>query len=365
MVKRGGQKTLFSTIVFLLVLSILVIIHEFGHFIAAKRQGVRVEKFSLGFGPKLFGVKRGDTEYAISLIPLGGYVKMAGDEPSSAKGESCEFLSKSVWQRFKIIFAGPLLNYLLGFLLFWFVFFAGAPTATNKIGTLLDNYPAKAAGLQAGDNIVAVDGKATKYWEDLTDIIHNKKEGNLNITVERKTASGAKTLQIKIAPVRKEFTDIFGKRQSISLIGVAPSGEAVSVRYGFFDSFFRAAGQIYKLTEITFKSLLFISTGKMSVKESFTGPIGIFIITSKAAQMGIIYLLQMMAILSASLAIFNILPIPVLDGGHILFLIIEKIRGKALSAKFQEIATQTGMTLLVALMLFVFYSDIIRFILKK
>jgi len=356
---------LFSTIVFLLVLSILVVIHEFGHFIAAKMQGVKVEKFSLGFGPKLLGVKKGDTEYVISLVPLGGYVKMAGDEAASAKGEGFEFLSKTVWQRFKIVFAGPFLNYVLGFLLFWFVFFAGAPTATNKVGAILDNYPAKAAGLQTGDNIVAVDGKATKYWEELTDIIHDKKEGDLNIAVERKTTAGTKTLQIKVAPVRKEFTDIFGKRQSISLIGVAPSGDVVSVRYGFFDSFLKAAGQTYKLTEITFKSLLFISAGKMSVKESFTGPIGIFIITSKAARMGIIYLLQMMAILSASLAIFNILPIPVLDGGHILFLIIEKIRGKALSAKFQEIATQVGLALLVALMLFVFYSDIIKFILKR
>jgi len=356
---------LLSIISFLFVLSILVIIHEFGHFIAAKRAKVKVEKFSFGFGPKLFGIKRGDTEYIISLVPLGGYVKMSGDEPSSAKGESCEFLSKTAWQRFKIIFCGPLLNYVLGFLLFWFVFMIGAPAATNKIGDLLDKYPAKTAGLEKGDRILSVDACPTKYWEDLTDIIHAKKEGDLNLIVERETRAGKKVLNIKVTPVRKEMKDIFGKKRSISLIGIAPSDEVVKVKYNFLGSFLKAGQQVYKLTEVTYKSLLFIITGKMSMKESVTGPIGIFIITSKAAQLGMIYLLQMMAVLSVSLAIFNLLPIPVLDGGHILFLIIEKIKGKPLGAKAQDMASQAGMALLIALMLFVFYADILKFILKK
>lgn len=365
MVKRGGQKNLLSIISFLFVLSILVIIHEFGHFIAARRQKVKVEKFSFGFGPKLFGIKRGDTEYIVSLILLGGYVKMAGDEPALAKGESFEFLSKTVAQRFKIIFCGPLLNYVLGFLLFWFVFFAGSPTVTNKVGVLMDNYPAKTAGLQVADRIVSVDSKAVKYWEELTDIIHNKKEGDLDIAIERQTASGKKIVTIKVLPVRKEVTDIFGKKRSISLIGIAPSDEVVKVKYGFLDSFLKAGEQVYKLTEVTYKAFVFIIAGKMSIKESVTGPIGIFIITSKAAQLGMMYLLQMMAVLSVSLAIFNLLPIPVLDGGHLLFLIIEKIRGRPLSAKAQDRAIQAGMALLIALMVFVLYADVLKFILKK
>lgn len=356
---------MFSIISFLFVLSVLVIIHEFGHFMAAKRQGVKVEKFSFGFGPKLLGIKKGDTEYIVSLVLLGGYVKMAGDEPASARGESFEFLSKSVAQRFKIVFFGPFLNYLLGFLLFWFVLFIGSPTATNKVGELLKGYPAETAGLQKDDRIISVDGKATRYWEELTDIIHNKTSGALKLVIERETREGRKTLDINLTPERKEITDIFGKKRSISLIGVSPSGEVVSVRYGFFASFRKAGQQIFKLTEITCKSFLFIVTGKMSLKESVTGPIGIFIITSNAAKLGMIYLLQLMAILSTSLAIFNLLPIPVLDGGHILFLIIEKIKGRPLSAKAQEIATQAGLFLLIALMVFVFYSDILRFILKR
>jgi regulator of sigma E protease len=342
-----------------------VIIHELGHFIAAKRAKVKVEKFSFGFGPRLCGIKKGDTDYVISLVPLGGYVKMAGDEPSLAKGESFEFLSKTVAQRFKIVFCGPLLNYALGFLLFWFIFMIGAPATTNKIGDLLDKYPARAAGLQKGDRILSVDNRPTKYWEDLTDIIHDKKEGELNLVIERQTRAGRKVLDIQITPIRKEMTDIFGKKRSIALIGISPSDEVVKVKFGFFESFKKAGQQVYKLTEITCKSFLFIITGKLSLKESVTGPIGIFIITSKAAQLGMVYLLQMMAVLSVSLAIFNLLPVPVLDGGHILFLIVEKIRGKPLNERAQEIATQAGLALLIALMVFVFYADILKFVLRK
>jgi regulator of sigma E protease len=310
-------------------------------------------------------MKRGDTEYVISLVPLGGYVKMAGDEPSLAKGEAFEFLSKTPWQRFKIIFCGPLLNYALGFLLFWFVFMVGAPAATNKIGDLLDGYPARTAGLEKGDRILSVDGRPTQYWEDLTDLIHNKKEGGLNLTVERQTAAGRRVFDVSVAPVRKEAVDIFGKKRSVSLIGIAPSDEVAKVKYDFLKSFLKAVQQVYKLTGLTYKSFLFIITGKLSVKESVTGPIGIFIITSKAAQLGMVYLLQMMAVLSVSLAIFNLLPLPVLDGGHILFLMIEKVRGRPLSAKAQDRATQAGMALLIALMAFVFYMDVLKFILKR
>ncbi|MCX5715514.1 MAG: RIP metalloprotease RseP [Candidatus Omnitrophica bacterium] len=354
-----------SLIAFLFVLSVLVIIHEFGHFIIAKRNGVKVEKFSFGFGPKLFGLTRGDTEYRISLIPLGGYVKMAGDEPESATGHAGEFLSKTVWQRFKIVVFGPVLNYVLAFVLFWVIFMVGSPVVINKIGSLLDDYPAKAAGLLAGDRILSVDGQKTAYWEELTDIIHNKKTGDLNLEVERATKTGQQVIKIKVTPKLKEVTDIFGKKCSISLIGIAPSGEAIKVRYGIVESFLKAGATIYKLTDVTCKSLLFIVTGKLSIKESMTGPIGMYIITGKAAELGMVYLLQMMAILSASLAIFNLLPVPVLDGGHILFLVIEKIRGKPLSAKFQEKAAQGGLALLIALMLFVLYADILRFIVKK
>ncbi len=354
-----------SIITFLGVLSILIVIHELGHFIAARLQGVRVEKFSFGFGPKLFGIKVGDTEYLVSLILLGGYVKMAGDEPSAAQGKPWEYLSKSIIQRFKIIVMGPVLNYLLGFILFWMVFCMGCPTQTSKVGSVLKGYPAEASRILPDDRIISVNGKPTKYWEELTDIIHNTKEGDLALTIERTSKSGMNVINVIVTPKRKEITDIFGKKEVISLIGIAPSDEAVNVKYGFVKSFLKSGEQIYKLTTLTYKSLLFLAAGKMSVKESVTGPIGLFFITRKVAQLGIVYILQFMALLSTSLAIFNLLPVPVLDGGHVLFLLIEKIKGKPLSPRMQDIATQVGLYLLIALMLFASYGDFFRFILKR
>jgi len=356
---------LFSLGIFVIVLGVLVIIHEFGHFIAAKKNGIKVEKFSFGFGPRLFGIKRGDTDYCVSAIIWGGYVKLAGDDPSCAKGDSTEFLSKTVGQRFTVVFFGPLFNYVLAFLLFWLIFFVGSPTLTNKIGVIMDKYPAKAVGIQEGDRILSVDDKDTQYWEGLTEIIHNADEDDLVLTVERETSSGVKVFDVRVSPKRREITDIFGKKRTISLIGIMPSDETVNLRYGFFESFYKSGETLYKLTTITGKAIMFMVSGKMSVKESVAGPIGIFIITSKAAKLGFMYLLQMMAILSASLAIFNLLPIPVLDGGHILFLFIEKLRGKPVSIKFQEFTMQAGLALLLMFMLFILYNDFIKFVLNK
>lgn len=163
-------------IIFILILSILIIVHELGHLIAARRLGVRVEKFSLGFGPQLLKKKRQDTEYTVNAIPLGGFVKLAGDNLEEYTGKSYEYFSKSPGERFRVIFSGPLLNYVLGFLCFWLIFFAGYPALTTKVGGLLDGFGAKDAGLQVGDKIIAVDGKSVGFWEDLQNIIQRERE---------------------------------------------------------------------------------------------------------------------------------------------------------------------------------------------
>jgi regulator of sigma E protease len=347
-----------SIIYFLIVLSVLVIIHEFGHFIVAKKIGVRVEKFSFGFGPKIFSVKKGETEYLISAIPLGGYVKMAGDEPGEGlTGKSFEFLSRKIWERACVIFAGPLLNYILAFLIFSVIFMFGSPTLTTEVGSLLNDYPAANSGIVVGDKVIKVDGKDVKYWEDMTVLIHNHLEGDIELTVERN--NNIRNFHIK--PVIREMKDIFGKTNKIALLGIAPSQKIENVKYGFFESFGMGFKKLIDLTAITYRALWSIVTGKLSLKESMTGPIGIFIITGKAAQMGLIYLVHLMGLLSASLAIFNLLPLPVLDGGHILFLIIEKVRGKPLSLKSQEVIANIGMAFLILLTLFIFYSDIMKF----
>ncbi|PJC48185.1 MAG: RIP metalloprotease RseP [Candidatus Omnitrophica bacterium CG_4_9_14_0_2_um_filter_42_8] len=195
------------------------------------------------------------------------------------------------------------------------------------------------------------------YWEDVTKIVHTSKNQEMNLVVER---LGQK-ISIVVMPKSQEMDTVFGSRKKISIIGIVPSGDVVFVRYGFFKSIYMGAEKLWSLTYITCRALWASVTGAIPIKESMTGPIGIFYITGQAAKLGIIYLLQLMGVLSASLAIFNLLPVPVLDGGHILFLAIEKIRRKPVSIKIQENITQVGMSLLIILMLFVFYNDFMRF----
>jgi len=345
-----------SIIVFIIVLSVLVVVHEFGHFIMAKRCGVRVEAFSLGFGPKIVGIRRGDTEYRICAIPLGGYVKMAGenvtDKPTGAKWE---FLSKSVGERFKIVISGAFLNYILGFVIFSLVFMIGIPIQqdVNRIGSLMRGYPAAEAGLQAGDAIIAVDGRKTQTWEELVKIIYKKTEGTLQLKVKR----DAQILKVDLKPrVEKKF--ILGGGKEVALIGIRPEHDLQ--KYSFFQSIKMGGQKLINLTTLTFKVIGGMITGKHSLRE-LTGPVGIFMITGEMASLGFVYLLNFIGFISASLAIINVLPIPVLDGGHILFLAIEKIRRKPLSFKAQETASQIGLFALITLTIFVFYSDFIKF----
>jgi regulator of sigma E protease len=346
-----------SALIFILVLSVLIVIHEFGHFIMARSCGVRVEKFSLGFGPRVVGIKRGDTEYMISAIPLGGYVKLAGESHhDEVKGEPWEFLSKPPGDRFKIIAFGPFLNYVLGFLLFSVVFMMGSPTLTNKVGKVPEGYPAKEAGVMAGDRIVAVDGKEVKYWHELTDIIHKKMEGAVDLDILRK----GEIISMTMPPRISEYKDIFGKKTKIAQVGIAPSDELLYIKYHPVESLRMGGKKIIELTGLTFRAIWNLIIGRMRLKESVTGPVGIFVLTARAARLGPVYLLNIMAIISTSLAIFNVLPIPVLDGGHMIFLAIEKVTRRPVSVKVQEVLTQIGLGVLILLMLFVFYYDIMR-----
>ncbi len=335
-----------------------MLVHEFGHFITAKRLKVGVQIFSLGFGPKLWSAKKDETEYRISAIPLGGYVKMAGDEPTEKlEGKPDEFLSRSIGDRCKIIFAGPLLNYVLAFVIFSVIFMFGSPTLTTEVGGFLKDYPAEKAGILIGDRILTVDGKSVKYWEDMTALIHKHSGPSIKILLDRKGA----IVEKDITPIVRKTRDIFGKEASVALIGVSPSQKIENVRYGFIDSLRMGAGKLITLTLVTYKALWAVITGSLSVKESMTGPIGIFVVTGQAAKMGLIYIFHLMGILSASLAIFNLLPLPILDGGHIFFLAIERLRGKPMSLKAQEIIANIGVAFLVLLMVFIFYTDIVKF----
>ncbi|MBI4435894.1 MAG: RIP metalloprotease RseP [Candidatus Omnitrophica bacterium] len=350
---------MFSIILFAAVLSILILVHEWGHFFVAKRLGIRVERFSLGFGPKVFSIKGKETEYQLCYFPLGGYVKMAGetrDEP--LKGERWEYLSRSVWERFAVVFAGPFLNYALAFFVFTVVFVVGNPQITSKIGKVMEGYPAEEAGIQEGDRVLSVSDQKVKYWEEVTSLIHGTpEEGVIRVAVLR----DRKELTFTLRPKRVEEKNLFGEKKKFSLIGISASDEVILVHYPLPQAIGMAGKQMGQLTFLTFKAIGRMLTGHLAMKESLTGPIGIFVITEQAARLGIRYLLQMIGVLSASLAIFNVLPIPVLDGGHLFFLVLERLKGKPVSERIQELSRQVGMTLLIGLMLIVFYNDFSRF----
>ncbi|MBU1062061.1 MAG: RIP metalloprotease RseP, partial [Candidatus Omnitrophica bacterium] len=231
------------------------------------------------------------------------------------------------------------------------------PTMTTKIGDVLADYPGKAAGIKAGDTILEINGQAVDYWEDVTSIIRMNKRPQVDVLIKRDD----QLIDLKVSLKTQELKTIFGSKKRVSLIGIMPSEEVVFVRYGVWKSIYMGGKRLFTLTYITCRALWASLTGAISFKESVTGPVGIFYITGQAARLGFVYLLHLMGILSASLAIFNLLPIPVLDGGHILFLVIEKIRRKPVSHKAQENITQAGLMLLVCLMLFVFYNDFMRY----
>ena len=347
-----------SILIFIAVLSVLILVHEFGHFIVAKRMGIRVEQFSLGFGPRIFSWKKGNTEYTICAIPLGGYVKFAGDNSEEFKGQPDEYLAKSTGQRARVILYGPLLNYLLAFLCFWLIFFVGFPNLTCRVGGLIENLGAAKAGVEVGDKILAIDGQDIKIWQDLQRIIQDKPEGEVvRILISRNNQQ----LQVPVRIEQEKIDTIWGGKKSVGLIGIKPAGEFITVRYGLIKSFFMGGSRLLEFTWLTLKSLVWMALGKISFRQSVTGPLGIFYITKQAADLGFIPLIQVVAIISMSLAIFNLLPLPVLDGGHLLFLLIEKIRGRRLSSRSEGVVTQIGFSIILLLIAFVFYNDLLRY----
>lgn len=346
-----------ATLVFIVILSVLILVHELGHFLMAKRVGVKVEKFSLGFGPKLFSKMIDGTEFALCLIPLGGYVKMAGDEKTNCTGASHEYYSKSPGHRALIVLLGPLVNYLLAFLCFWLVFIVGYPTVTAKVGELLKGFPAEHSGLQVGDKIIRAGNQPMTCWEDLQKYISKSKGNEIPLEVIRQ----GEVLNFKIKPTIRVLENVFGQKESVPLIGIRPDKEIILLKYNIGKSFLKAADRFVEITGMTYKAIYRMATGAMSAKDSVTGPIGIFYIIKEAADMGFSYVVYILGVISLSLAIFNLLPFPALDGGHLVLLTIEKMRGKPLSVKADEMINRVGFSLIILLALFVFYSDFVRY----
>jgi len=344
-------------LIFLFVLSVIIVIHELGHFIAARRCGVKVEVFSLGFGPIIIKKKFKDTSFQLSLVPFGGYVKLAGDNHAEYKGRKWEYFSQSIFDRVKIIFSGAFLNYISAFIFLWVVFVLGYPQLSTRIGEVMEDYPAESAGVMVDDQIIKVDDTETETWIELQKAIESKKEQNIDLIVKRED----ELVMISVTPRVEETETPLGEKKEVARIGVRPEGELLFIKHNVFEAFVLGSKKLLYLTAMTYKSLFYMSAGKISAKEAVTGPVGIYHITKGAASYGFVAVLHLMAIISMSLAIVNLLPFPVLDGGHIVLLAIEKIRGKPLPPKVEDAIQRTGLVILFSLFIFIILNDFSRY----
>ena len=341
------------------VLGVLIIIHEFGHFIACRFCGVKVEKFSIGFGPEILTWKGGETVYAVSLFPLGGYVKPAGESVSELGDnppQKGDYLAAPLWSRMIIVAAGVLMNYILAYVLFVAIFILGRPVTGTTISSFVDGYPAKESGLKVGDKIMSVNEKPVKNWAELMDALHEAPEGPLALAIQRQ----GQVVPVSVLPKTEEVKNVFGEKFTAKRLGIMPSPEAERFeRYGFIQALGAAWQAEVFFTTTTYKAIGFLILGKLSL-QSISGPIGIISMTSDAAQLGLPYVLQITAALSISLAVINLLPIPALDGGHFLFLLMEAVRRKRVSLKVQENLTKVGFIFLLTLMAFILYNDLAK-----
>lgn len=354
------MNTIFS---FILVLGLLIFVHELGHFLFAKLFGVRVLKFSLGFGPRLAGKTIGDTEYVISAFPLGGFVKMFGENPDEQSVDEEEravaFVHKPVWQRFLIVFAGPLFNLLFTVFLFFMVFLlVGVPRSVDstKIGMVTENSPAEAAGLAKGDIILQIGEKETRGWLDVLDAVKNSDGTELPVIVER----DGDRLRLVVVPQMDSAKDIFGEEvEKRFMVGIMRDSEVVYEREGLAAALVNSCRQTWMYISLT--ALGFVKIIQQVVPASeIGGPILIAQLAGEQMRAGWLNLIYFMGLLSVNLGILNLLPIPVLDGGHLVFLTLEGLRRKPMEEKAQIFAQQVGIGLLGMLMIFVFYNDIVR-----
>ena len=439
-----------TILVTVVVLGVLIFVHELGHFLVAKRSGVGVLKFSLGFGPKLVGVKRGETEYLLSALPLGGYVKMIGEDPSDQSPEAADpersFSQKGVGARARIILAGPLANFALPVLIFWGIFtFVGQPYFLPIVGTPKQGSPAGQAGLLPGDRVQALEGARIERWNEVDAALQASSGKPLNFTMTR----DGRTFDVPLAPRAVATRDIFGQEtqawdlglhpllstrigqvlpghvaeqaglrsgdrilalngtpvveweqlaktihgspgksvrltverdgqrfdveatprptkqqtaageEEIGLIGIGPAPESHYQRLNPVAAIVDGVKETARMSVVIVQGFVKLIQGKISPK-TIGGPILIGQVTGEAVQRGPVQVLQLTAFLSINLAILNLLPIPILDGGHLLFAFIEWVRRKPVSLRKREIAQQVGLVLLVGLMVFAFYNDIFR-----
>ena len=349
--------TLTTIIVAVIVLGVLIFVHELGHFLVAKRCGVGVKAFSLGFGP-FVGVTIGETSYRLSAIPLGGYVRMMGEDPNEEVApEDLErsFTHKPVGKRLAIVAAGPLFNVLFALVAFYFVIVAsGLPQLGTLVGGVKENSPASVAGLQKDDMIIAMDNQKVNLWDEMVDKVQNSQGKPIDITVKR----GDQTLTFTLTPQMADSKTIFGEDVKVYQVGIAASPGGVFVQeVSWQQGFGYAWDKTWEASKLIAQSVVKLIDGTLGL-DTMGGPVKIAQIAGEAWEHSLASLLALAAMLSVNLAILNLLPIPALDGGHLLFFTVEAISRRKPSLKFRERAQQVGVLLLITLMVVVLYNDI-------
>ena len=345
------------------LLGILIFVHELGHFIVAKSLGIKVLKFSLGFGPKVIGRTYGETEYLLSAFPLGGYVKMLGEEPDEKLEEAEQqraYNYQPIWKRFSVVVSGPFFNLCFALLVFFLVFLNGVPYMLPEVGEITPGSPAAQQGITKGDRIISIDGRKISRWDEMTDIIHSQPGKDLAMTIDR----GGVEIALTVRPEKKVIKNLFGEDEAVGLIGIMPSGRTEITREGVAGSFSSAVKRTWDISVLTLVSIVKLIQ-RVIPADTIGGPILIVQMAGQQANQGALNFFTFMAVISINLGVLNLLPIPVLDGGHILFLGIEAIRRRPLSEKVIMVSQRVGLALLLTLMAFAFYNDIARLITGK
>lgn len=368
----------------IIVLGGLIFFHELGHFLVARALGMGVSTFSLGFGPKLLTWKHGKTEYALSLVPLGGYVALVGENegdddasepPDGFTREEC-FSFRPAWQRLLVVAAGPLFNIILAWLLCWIMAYGwGLGLLLPHVGKVEANSPAAVAGLRPGDTILRINGAPVQEWQDMAEAINNSGGTPLQLMISRpRTAADseigvtslsgvvsrdARILQVTVTPRQSVRKTIFGEEEKAWLVGITASGNVRRVELGFFQAAREGLTQTGRLLDLTWQSFVKLAQ-RVIPADQVGGPIMIAQMVGQQAEQGLVGLLGLAALISINLGVLNLLPIPVLDGGQILFFLLEIIFRRPVPLRIQIWAMRFGVALLAMLMIFATYNDIMR-----